>query len=290
MLDVLSTWKLIRNRSHVAAALNVVLPAQRINARPVTSDVTAEQRKIDKRTNVVDGIVMLRYAESPAELRAWRFGVCVRQLGDERGRHAGCFLRVLERVRLDRRAIFVKPARRMGDEVSILQGGREDFAPDRIGERDIGADVESKPTVGPLCARRPAWIDDVELCAVMDSAENVMEEDRMRLSGVRTPENDRVGALDLLVRTRPAAGPEYRRQTDDARGVSSPVAAIDVIAAHDRTSELLCDVVHLVGSLRAAKHSEGARTVALACTAKGDGRAIEGFIPGGAAQLAAITH
>ena len=84
-----------------------------------------------------------------------------------------------------------KPLVARSMKLAVLQSGGEDFAPDRVGERDVGADVESEPAVGPLRALRAARIDDVELRAVVDSAKDVMEEDRMRLARVRSPEDDR---------------------------------------------------------------------------------------------------
>ena len=62
--------------------------------------------------------------------------------------------------------------------------------------------------------------------------EQVVEEDRVRLARVRAPEEDHVRLLDLAVGDRAAARAEHRRQTDDAGGVSGPVAAVDVVRTH----------------------------------------------------------
>ena len=96
--------------------------------------------------------------------------------------------------------------------------------------------------------------------------------------------------LDLLIRAGTAACPEDRRQTDDARGVSSSIAAVDVVAADDATSELLRDVVHFVGGLRAAEHPVRAGRVAIARVAQRRRRAVEGFVPRGSPQIAAFTY
>ena len=88
-----------------------------------------------------------------------------------------------------------------------------------------------------------------------------MEEDRMRVPCVRAPQDDDIGLLGLAVGTRAPSRTKNRRQTGDARRVSRAVAAIDVIAAHDHPSELLCHEVHLVGSLRAAEQAEGGAAV-----------------------------
>ena len=117
-----------------------------------------------------------------------------------------------------------------------------------------------------------------------------MKEDRMRLARIRSPQDDRVGMLDLLVGAGAAACPEDRRQTDDARGVSSSIAAVDVVAADDATSELLRDVVHLVGRLRAAEHPVRAGRPSIAGVAQGRCGAVERFVPGGAPQIAAVAY
>ena len=91
-----------------------------------------------------------------------------------------------------------------------------------------------------------------------------MKKDRVRLARIRSPQQDKVGFRDLLVGARAAARSEDRRQTDDARSMSSSIAAVDVVTADDRASELLRDIVHLVGGLRTAKHSVGAGAVTIA--------------------------
>ena len=84
----------------------------------------------------------------------------------------------------------------------------------------------------------------------------MVEKDRVRLTGVRTPQHDQLGFRNLAVRTGTAAQPEDCRQTDDAGSVSSAVAAIDIIASDHGTNEFLRDIVQLVRRFRATEHSE----------------------------------
>ena len=56
-----------------------------------------------------------------------------------------------------------------------------------------------------------------ECCSVPDALEDVVKEDRMRVAGVRSPQQDEIGVLDFLVRARASARAKCRRQTDDAR-------------------------------------------------------------------------
>ena len=70
---------------------------------------------------------------------------------------------------------------------------------DRVREGDVRADVEAEPDVGPLGRARPARVDRVQPGAVAHAAQEVVEEDRMRLPGVRAPEHDQVGLFSLAI-------------------------------------------------------------------------------------------
>jgi hypothetical protein len=74
----------------------------------------------------------------------------------------------------------------------------------------------------------------------------MMEENRMGLPGVRSPEKDHIGFFDLLVGVSATPRTENRRQTGDARRVSSTVATIDIVTAHHNTRELLSNEVHFI--------------------------------------------
>jgi hypothetical protein len=83
-----------------------------------------------------------------------------------------------------------------------------------------------------------------------------MKEDGVRFPCVRSPQQDDVCFFHLGVGTGAAAGPENRRQTDDARRVSSSIAAVYVVRSDNRANELLCNVVQFVGRLGTTEHSE----------------------------------
>src|SRR5436190_14719104 len=115
--------------------------------------------------------------------------------------------------------------------------------------------MDTEPHVRPLGGGRAARIDDVQARPVLDPLEEMMKPDRMRLTGVRAPEEDEVGMLRFLVRARRASSPQDCRQTDDARSVSGSIAAVDVVVPEYRPRELRRQEVDLVCRLRAAKDS-----------------------------------
>ena len=156
VLDVLEARQLVGDRAHVAAALDVVLTAQRVQARAVAPDVPGQQREVDQRQDVVDRGDVLGDPERPAQDRPVGARVGVRQLANRLRGNAGDALALLERPRLDRGAEVLEARRRVIDEVLVGQAGVDDLAGDRVGQRDVGADVQPEPGVGPLRRARCA--------------------------------------------------------------------------------------------------------------------------------------
>jgi hypothetical protein len=81
----------------------------------------------------------------------------------------------------------------------VLEAGGDDLTSHGIGQRDVGADIEAEPGVGPLRGGRPARIDGVEAGAAMNALQQVVEEDRVRLAGIGAPQEDEIRLLDLTV-------------------------------------------------------------------------------------------
>jgi len=108
----------------------------------------------------------------------------------------------------------------------------------------------------------------------------------MRLAGVRTPKQDDVCLFNFAVGACPASRSENRRQTDDAGGVSSAVAAVDVIAADHGAHKFLRHVIQFVGGFRATEHAERAWAVLFDLRAKSGSNAIQRLIPSGRSVLA----
>jgi hypothetical protein len=161
--------------------------------------VPGQERQVDQREDVVDRVVVLGDPERPADHGLVGRGVGVRELPDRGGRNARLALRVLERVALDLGPVRPEILGRPVDEPAVREAGVDDLAPDGVRQRDVRPDVEPEPDVRPLGRARPAWVDRVEAGAVPDAAQEVVEEDRMRLPGVRAPENDQIGLLSLAI-------------------------------------------------------------------------------------------
>ncbi len=117
-----------------------------------------------------------------------------------------------------------------------------------------------------------------------------MEENRMVFAGIRSPQEDHIGLFDLPVRARAPARSKDRRQTDDARSVSGPITAIDVVRAERHPGQLLRQVVHLVGRLGAAEDAQCVRPVLGDVATEPLGGAVECFVPRGGTERPVVAH
>ena len=193
--------------------------------------------EVDQREHVVDGVVVLGDAERPADhargRRARRRGRVSRMTSAGTPVSA---LAPLERARLDASArTSSKPLGGALDEGAVREAGVDDLARHRVRERDVGADVEAEPAVGPLRRRRAARVDDEQPRAVVDALEHVVEEDRMRLAGVRAPEDDDVRLLDLRVGDVPPPAPNTVARPTTLGACQVRLQRVDVVRAHHLT-------------------------------------------------------
>ena len=147
---VLEADETVGDRPHVAAALHVVLAAQRVETGAPTTHVAAEQGEVDDCQHVVDAVVVLGDAECPAQLCRAGGGQAVSELDDGFGRHTGDRAAALQRPVLHRRRVLGVPRRAAIDEVGVGQTRMDDLTGDRVAEGYIGAHVVTKPQVGPL--------------------------------------------------------------------------------------------------------------------------------------------
>jgi hypothetical protein len=85
------------------------------------------------------------------------------------------------------------------DERDVVQAGGDDLAADRVGQRDVGADVQAQPAVAPLGDAGPSRVDGVHPGTVAQALQHVVEEDGVGFPGIRAPQHDQVGVFGLDV-------------------------------------------------------------------------------------------
>ena len=118
----------------------------------------------------------------------------------------------------------------------------------------------------------------------------MVEENRVRFPRVRAPQQNNVGVLNFAIRACPSACSKYRRQTGDARGVSSPVTAVDIVRTHHAANEFLRRIVQFVSSLGATEHAKVPRIVFLDGFSERRNHAVHGFIPPSGPMRTILAH
>ena len=107
--------------------------------------MAGQQAEVDQGEDVVDRVVVLGDAESPADLRTVGRGVRVRQLLDDAGRDAGGSLSSFERPFLDAGGVLVEAGRGVLDELSVVHAGRDDLPGHGVGQSNVGTDLDPQP-------------------------------------------------------------------------------------------------------------------------------------------------
>src|SRR5690606_31242560 len=148
--DVVEAGQPVGEGTHVAAALHVVLPADRHQPGAVAADVAGEQGQADQGEDVVAGGVVLGDPQRPAQLGGGGGGVCDGHLPDGIGGDAGDLLRPGQVVLGDLLGIGVEAGRRPFDELAVVETLVDDHLRHGVGQGDVGTDVDAEPHVGPL--------------------------------------------------------------------------------------------------------------------------------------------
>ena len=199
VVHVLEAGELVGQSAHVAAALHVVLAAQGHQPGAPPADMTGEQSQIAQRHHVVHGVVMLGDAQRPQDLRLVGGGVGVGHLDDRLGGHAGLAFCEIERVGLHVGGVVLESPGGVGYEILVVQTRVDYLASHGVGERYVGAHRQAQPAVRELRRRGAARIHREHAGPVVEALEEMVEEDRMRFTGVGAPQQDHVGFLYLLV-------------------------------------------------------------------------------------------
>ena len=155
--DVGEAGEAVGDGPHVAAALHVVLAPQRVEAGAVATHVPAQQRQVDERQDVVDGVVVLGDAQRPAQLGPVRPGVGMGQFPDQLGRDPGLRLGPGQGPLLHAGGELVEAGGGPFDETAVLQPGGEDLPGHGVGQGDVGAHVQGtarRRRIGPSTSRR----------------------------------------------------------------------------------------------------------------------------------------
>src|ERR1043166_9623865 len=152
--------------------------------------------------------MVLGNAQGPAELCASSLGIGMRYAPDRLSRNAGFWLCALQRVLLYVLAIGGKATGSVLDKFGVRQAGVDDLIAHGVGQRDVCSDIDAQPCIRPLGRAGPARVNHVQLGAIVNALEHVMKENRVRLAGVRAPQQDYIRIFRFTISAGTATPPK----------------------------------------------------------------------------------
>ena len=193
-----------RDAAGVAAALHVVLAAQRRDAGARAAHLAGDKREIEQGVSVVDAVDVLGDAHAPDQAGTGERGTRVPAGGlhDVAGGHARHPLGVLERVGLQRPTPGMEALRAPADEGVVGEALVEDHPRHRVEERHVGAGALADPQIGLVAQLDALGIDDDQPGAAAHRAAEAHGDHRVVRRGVGANHHEaaRLLVIDVGVR------------------------------------------------------------------------------------------
>ncbi|MPL67272.1 hypothetical protein SDC9_12963 [bioreactor metagenome] len=245
--DMAIARQLVREAAHVAAALHVVLPAQRVHPHALAADVAGHHREVGDGDDGGRALRMFGHAKAVIDRGIGRGGIGARRLADRRRGHAGQRLGRLGGIggvgdEFDVIGPFIEIAA-LGDEGVIGQMLGHDHMRHRGQHSDIGARAQRQ--VPALAEMRgveqvdPPRVDHDQLRPRPQPLAQPRAEDRVAVGRVRADDERQIGLLDRVEVLRAGRGAEGLLQPVAGGRVADPGAGVGVVGAEDRAGQLL---------------------------------------------------
>jgi len=259
----------MRKRTHVARALDIVLPAQRIHADARPPDVAGCHREIRDTQHHRTALAVLGDAESVVDRAVGSAGIQARRRTNLVRWYASNFLHRLRRIARLRDKLLPRfelmRVTSCGCELFVGQTFRHHDMRNRVDQRDVGAGANLQ-MIRRLHVWQPhdfgdARIDDDQLRALADSTLHLRGENRMPFRDVRADHHDHVGLhhrIEILGRRR---GAERGLESVAGRRMTNARAGIDVVVAEPGAHQFLHEKSFLVGASRGRDRADRAAPV-----------------------------
>ena len=276
-----------RDQAGVGSALDVVLPAKRMQPRAGLADVAGNGAERDQTAAVVGARRVLRHPHAPVNDPGAGLAPESRHLADHVGVDTADLRGALWRVGIDNGLELLEAGCPQGDVVLVDEAAGNDLVQDTVEERNVRSGLHLAVDVGVVGDPLAAWIDDDQ---GRPAAAGLLEEGRcdwMVGGRVRAGKQRHVRVDDISVRRRHGAGSDALEEGRDARGVAEPGAVVDVVRSQSGADQLLEEVGLLVGALRRAEARERLGAMLVTDRAEPADDEIECLVP---ARLAKRRH
>ncbi len=176
----------VRLAAHDGRPLDVVLPAQRVDARTRLADVARQQREVDETRDPVGALFVLGDPEPVEQHRRCLRRVEARRPANVVGRDAADRRHLLRGVLGDERTVRIDVVHALGEELLVDQVLLDDHVSDGVEERNIGPGSPSQVDVGVVGELDLSRVDHDEVRTAQCRLLDARPDDRMVLRRVRT--------------------------------------------------------------------------------------------------------
>ncbi len=259
----------VRERTHVARTLHVVLAAQRVHAHAFAADIAGGHREIGDAEHHRAALAVLGHAQSVIDRAVAAGGIQTGGAAHQLGRHARDFGQRFRRVLRLRHEVapFLERSglAALGDIRLVDEAFRDDDVRDRIDQRDVGAGPQRQVEVG-VDVRRVHEVDgtrvgDDQLRAFTQPSLHARREHRMAIGRVGADDENHVALHHRIERLGARGFAERVLQAIPGGGVADAGAGVDVVRAEGRAHELLHQERFLVGAAGRRDAADGLASV-----------------------------
>ena len=256
--DVAVAREFVREGTHVAGALNIVLPTEGIHTHAVAAHVARQHGEVGHAHDHGGTLAVLGDAEAIVDGAIATRGKEAGRSADFSGGNAGDFFQCFRRIAIladeGLPAGELDGVAALGDVVTLFQALGEDHVGERVDHGDVGAGAELQVMRGFHMRRfdeiDPARIGDDELGAVADRLLHARAEHRVGVRRVGADEQQHVGLIDGLEVLRAGRGAEGARQAITRRRVADAGTGVDVVVLEGGADHFLHHEDFLVGASR----------------------------------------
>ena len=259
----------VRERAHVAGALHIVLPAQRIDADAFAADIAGRHGKVGHGHHHGRALRMLGDPEAVIDRAVPGLTVEAGGAADQFGLDADDgrlgFGRMFGLGDKGTPALEFHRGAALGDERLVDKALGDDDMGNGVHQRHVGAGAQ-RQVIGRLDVGRTDEIDaarigDDQLRAGAQPLLHARGKDRVSVGGVGADQQDHVGLFDRGKILGAGRGAEGLLQAVAGGRMADAGAGVDVVVAEGGADHFLDDVDFFIGAARRTDAADGATAV-----------------------------
>ena len=193
--------------------------------------------------------------------------------------HAGDLGCPFRRILLDRFLQLLKAHSSPVNEIPVLETLSEDHIHHGIDQSNAGSRFLVEPDGGQADQLDLAGIGDDYLCPISGCLDYLQADYGMGLGGIGADDEKNIGVFNLVEGVGGRSAAKAGRQPGHRWGMTDPGAVVHIIGAEDGSSQLLHQIVLLIGAAGGGERSQGIRAVFLFDLGEPPGHHLQGFIP-----------